>query len=126
MARSSGTPASRGFTLLEILVALAILGFALSALLRAFGSGIEQARLAEAATLRVLEARSLVEAAAAAPTLTQGERTGRMGGGSGWRLMVAPVGEGQGDAVLRAYSIVLEVSDGERELLTLRTIAAGR
>ena len=128
MARSRfGAGRSEGFTLLEILVALTILAFAFSAVFRSFQSGAEQERIADAAMLRLLEARSLLDSAVVAPALAEGIRTGAMQDGAEWRLEVTPVLDSGPEkfSAPRAFLVVLTISDRDGELLTLRTIGLG-
>jgi prepilin-type N-terminal cleavage/methylation domain-containing protein len=128
MARSRfGAGHSEGFTLLEILVALTILAFAFGAVLRSLQSGAEQERIADTAMLRLLEARSRLDAAVAAPDFAEGIRTGAMPDGETWRLEVTPLtGSGrEGSFAPRAFLVVLTMSDRAGELLTLRTIGLG-
>ena len=53
--------AQAGFTLLEVLVAFAILAVAMTAVLQAFGGGLDAARRTDAAALSLAQARSLLE-----------------------------------------------------------------
>jgi type II secretory pathway pseudopilin PulG len=115
--------------LLEILVALAILGLAFAGIFGSFQSGAKQMRAAEAATLRVLEARSIIDGAVASPELVAGERTGTMVDGAAWHLEVSPVVSATEQAPAGsagAYDIVLTVTERDRTVLSLRTLAIGR
>ncbi len=80
--------AEAGFTLLEILVAFAILAVALTAVLQAFGGGLESVRRADAAALSLAKARSLLERvgtelAIAPGVLSGGEEE------AGWSVSIA-------------------------------------
>lgn len=82
-----------GFTLLEVLVALTILGVALTVLFAVFGHSLDRSR----ETQSRLEARSaaaaLLAQAETAPTLPYGERSGRLSSGMDWTLDVRPYGD---------------------------------
>lgn len=113
-----------GFTLIEVLVALAILSLTLLAVLQAFGSGLEQERRAAASTARLLEARSLLDEAGTAFPLA--EREGYLASGEQWRLEAAPIDEdGVASSPVRAYRLDLTVTDGARTVLTLSTVRLG-
>jgi len=83
----------RGFTLLEVLVALTILAVALTALFAIFGQSLSRSR----ETQSRMEARTLAAAllaqAESSPTLSYGERSGRMASGLDWRLDVRRYGD---------------------------------
>ena len=80
-----------GFTLLEVLVALAIAGLALVALFRAGGDGLVAVDTAARAEEAVERARSHLAALGADVALMPGESEGDDGGGYRWRLRVTPV-----------------------------------
>lgn len=109
-----------GFTLLETLVALAIAAIGLGTVFASFGDGASQARRAEIATLRVLEAWSLAEAAAAG-ALAEGA-AGRLSTGESWAVVASepvamPADFGATDFTPLALAVVIH--DGAREALRL-------
>jgi general secretion pathway protein I len=121
-----------GFTLVEVLVALAIVGLALGAVAAAFGNGItahETASGAETA-LALAEERLALAAAMPQPGNTGGDFADRFA----WRTAVAPYEDGDKSAAAavaapvgpRLYRITVSVAwrDGRRNrevaLSTLR------
>lgn len=80
-----------GFTLLEVLVALAIAGLALIALFQAGGAGLVAVDAAVRFEEAVQRAQSHLAAVGHDVALLQGESEGDDGGGYRWRLRIAPV-----------------------------------
>lgn len=122
----------RGFTLLEVLVALTILSISLGVLMQVFGGGLRSAVLAEEYSQAALHAESLLTALGVENPLTAGSDGGRIDDRYSWRSTVEPfVLEDVeiNEAEAQAYRVVLEVSwdEGERTrsvvLETLRVIA---
>jgi general secretion pathway protein I len=78
--------ARQGFTLVELLVALAVFSLAAMALLNLSGENIRSAARVEDRTLGGVIAENLAVEAAIAPQLAEGETAGRVEmGGRGWR-----------------------------------------
>lgn len=82
---------AEGFTLLEVIVALAIAALALIVLFRAGSDGLFAADTATRAEEAVERAQSHLAAVGHDVALLQGESTGDDGGGYHWRLRVTPV-----------------------------------
>ena len=80
-----------GFTLLEVLVALAIAGLALVTLFRAGGEGVVAVDTATRVEEAVQRAQSHLAAVGRDVALLQSEAEGDDGGGYRWRLRIAPV-----------------------------------
>jgi general secretion pathway protein I len=80
-----------GFTLLEVVVALAITGLALVGLFQAGSTGLYAADTAARAEEAVERAQSHLAAVGRNAALTAGEFTDDDGGGYRWRLSVQPV-----------------------------------
>jgi general secretion pathway protein I len=86
--RERSPSASRGFTLVEVLVAFIITGLALAALFRGGVDGLFASRLAERTQLAVARAQSRLTAACSGTQLAPGTRSGDDGGGFAWRTRV--------------------------------------
>jgi general secretion pathway protein I len=85
---------SRGFTLLEILVAFAILGLAAGAIMTTFGAGNGKIASAEDERLAVLGARSVLAFVGTEIPLASGSQTGDMPGGIRWSVSIQPYDDG--------------------------------
>jgi general secretion pathway protein I len=120
---------SRGFTLLEVMVAFVILAVALGLLLGMLSRGLKQVTQAGNETEAALHAQSLLDAFGTLEAIEPGARDGEFDGGRyHWRLQVdeapdpappppPPEGEPQPNPGLGApvlYRIVLEVEWGAR------------
>ena len=82
-----------GFSLLEVLVALAILGISLGVLLQVFGTGLRNAVLAEEYTLASEYAESIMAAVGMEQELEVGVRNGRIDDRFAWQIEVSPYTE---------------------------------
>jgi general secretion pathway protein I len=80
-----------GFTLLEVVVALAIAGLALVALFHAGNGGLFASDTAARAEEAVQRAQSHLAALGRDAALAEGEFTGEDGGGYRWKLRVRPL-----------------------------------
>lgn len=78
-----------GFTLIEVLVALVIVGLTLAALASVFGSGLLGQRAAGAAETALALAQEKLAAAGVAKPLRRGESDGVFAGRYAWRVAVA-------------------------------------
>src|SRR5215468_6138696 len=85
------SPPSRGFTLLEVVVALAIAGLALVGLFRAGTGGLFAVDTAARAEEAVQRAQSHLSAVGRNAALIEGQLTGDDGGGYRWALRVSPL-----------------------------------
>lgn len=81
----------KGFSLLEILVAFAIMAVALTIVLRIFGSGVNTALVSEEYTLAVQIAESLMARIGVETPLQPGEYSGIEGDKYAWWVGVASV-----------------------------------
>jgi len=139
MSVSTGLPAGppsrpsrsslSGFTLIEVLVAFAILAVTSVALLRLFSGGFDSARVSEAHVLATLAAESTLAAVGTELPLVVGETSGRLNTGMTWHLDihaaegVQPANDKRSQQL---YEVVVTVSwsqdNGERSvsLVSLR------
>lgn len=115
----------RGFTLLEMLAALAVLAVCSSVLVAAFGHSARALQQAQRSDRLSLTARSLMDEASAGrlqPGLTEGRWSG-----VSWRLNVSALPAG--NASIDTWRLDLEVSDDVRKAhysaLQLRSAGTG-
>ncbi|MBF7143817.1 prepilin-type N-terminal cleavage/methylation domain-containing protein [Pseudomonas sp. LY10J] len=101
----------RGFTLLEMLAALAVLALCASVLVTAFGQGARALQQAQRSDRLSLAARSLLDEARNSH-LAPGRTTGRWSGVD-WTLTVTQLPDAAGPAI--GYGLVLTVTDGVRQ-----------
>lgn len=106
----------RGFSLLEVLVAFAILSIALGVLLQIFATGMRNESLAEEYSQAAQYAESILTAYGREGPLAEGVRSGPINERFSWRGTVSAQAEGLPDPEkigLRAYHISVEVFWGE-------------
>lgn len=124
-----------GFTLLEVVVALAIAGLALVGLFRAGSGGLVAVDTAARAEEAVQRAQSHLAGVGRDAALVEGELTGDDGGGYRWALRVRPLTARQSLAPNGVSSITTTLFNvevaiswpgraGERSV-TLRTLRLG-
>ena len=81
----------KGFTLLEVIIALIIAGMAAAALFEAVGSGLHETQSASMYDQAIVRAKSRLAVATHGTKLAAGDWRGDDGGGFHYRLRVAPV-----------------------------------
>ena len=105
-----------GFTLIEVLIAFAILALVLGVVFRTLSTGLSHERTAGLVTARVLEARSILERLGADLALEEGTIEGRLATGEPWTLTVSLLEPAAGDEIdpgpLSAYLAELSI-DGD-------------
>ncbi len=118
-----------GFSLLEMLVAIAILGLSLGALYQAVGGSTRNMRTDERFAYGVELARSLVAESAQVPAGGRSD-SGETEGGFRWRVATRPVGvDGAGlrEGQLQAIEVIVSWQDGPRERqIVLNSVVEGR
>jgi general secretion pathway protein I len=101
---------SAGFTLLEALIAFAILALALTALLQGTLGGLRTTQTAGRTEEALARARSRLAALEAAP-IRAGDQRGEDGRGFVWRTRIVPA-ESAGGRTLYAVSVSIAWRDG--------------
>src|SRR5438552_11034856 len=102
-----------GFTLLEVVVALAITAMALVGLFQAASGGLFAADAAARAEEAVQRAQSHLAAVGRNAAMTAGEFTGDDGGGYRWTLRLRPVNARQSSAENGVASVTTTLFDVE-------------
>jgi type II secretion system protein I len=117
----------RGFTLIEVVVALAILSLCLSALYQTFGQSLRRAFEIRQRELAFMTAQSMLEEVAAHRVFKPEHRTGMTAEGLSWELVIEPWGsEPYGDAVVRPVLVEVQVKGATgRSAAHLRAIELG-
>ncbi len=131
----------RGFTLIEILVALIILGLSLGVIMQIFSAGLDRARKTEARAVAVQLAESKLAAIGIEEPLTEGVTDGQFDERFRWRVLVQPYRPAGDDtdettALVHAYAVNVRVfwsdggggdgggDDGTVSLSTIRLVRA--
>ena len=105
---------ARGFTLVEILVALVLFGVVGGVLLQLFGEGLRTARLAAEQSHAVLLARSTLTELQNEPALRPGNMEGDLGDGYRWEAALSEAESIPGRApALVPLDLVLTIHWGE-------------
>jgi general secretion pathway protein I len=115
-----------GFTLLEAMIALAIAGLALTALVRGTLDGVTLSQAADRYEEAVARAQSRLAAIGSAPQ--PGDRQGDDGGGYHWHVRVVPLGAARTVPPTGLYAVSVAVSweeNGARRVVNLQTERIG-
>lgn len=118
-----------GFTLIEVLIAFAILALVLGVVFRTISSGLSHERTARLATARVLEARSILDQLGVSLPLEEGLIEGRLATGEVWTLTVSLFEPATDDedptGPINAYLAELLVEGRDGRILRLKTLNLG-
>lgn len=119
-----------GFTVIEVVAALAILVMALGVLLNVMSNSVRQTGRAEMAAEAGSLARSLLAKVGTELPMRAGEMTGQANGGFRWQIRIDPYGDGtdRREWPVAAFQVVAEVMwrDGLQERsLALTTLRLG-
>ena len=102
----------RGFSLLEVLVAFAILSVSLGVLLQVFATGLRNVGLSDDYSQATLYAQSILASMGRETPLSEGVRSGPVNDRLSWRSTVSAYVEGLPDpekSRVRAYRVSVEV-----------------
>ena len=89
--RSTTRRAQRGYTLIEVVVAFALLAFGMTLLLGSLTNATKQVRVSNDAGRAALHAQTLIDQAGVGEALTVGQRDGEVEGGRyRWDMNVTP------------------------------------
>lgn len=115
-----------GFTLIEILIAFAILAITLVTLFRVFGGGLATTARLEQNAAALLLARSTLERVGTDIPLVAGEQSGTAADGTAWLLEIRPAGLIDPGALQTApvlpYEVAVTVSRAGMSPVTLTTL----
>ncbi|MFQ5535604.1 MAG: prepilin-type N-terminal cleavage/methylation domain-containing protein [Sphingomonadales bacterium] len=115
---------TRGFTLVEVLVAFAILSISLVAIYKGFSVGTTGAHKAGQRQIAVSLAQSQLARVGVEIPLAVEDSAGRFANGFHWQIEMAPFKEGPDTRFLTPFTVTLRVFDvdGQIQLIALRTM----
>jgi prepilin-type N-terminal cleavage/methylation domain-containing protein len=125
---------SQGFTLLEIVVAMTIVGLGVVTLLEVFSSGLRLGARSRDRTEAMTQGRQVMDQFLARGTLTEGTEQGTIGENGRWKLQIQPVRAAEelilgNDWELKEIALDIIVPEPGREsrveLRTLRLVKKG-
>ena len=120
---------SRGFTLIEALVALAILAVGFAALMQAFGSGLAGLDRAQNHTLAALQARSKLAEVGSVISLEEGLHEGDFENGGRWRVDISTMegleAVGAARNKVAPFHVVVEIEAAGGGFARLETLRLG-
>jgi prepilin-type N-terminal cleavage/methylation domain-containing protein len=123
--RAKTAGGQRGFTLMEIIISLAILAVALTAVMQAFSGGLRATTASERQASAILLARSLLDRVGRDVALVPGEQSGVTEEGYRWLVRIQPAqvidAERVADSPLLPYDVQVQVAGGGRSV-TLTTL----
>ena len=116
----------RGFTLIEIIVALAILAVALGALFQSFSTGLRATAVTDRQAAAVMLAQSLLDRIGQDIPLAAGEQAGVADDGLRWSVTIVPspliAPDRRADSPLLPFDVVVTVAGDGGRPLTLATL----
>lgn len=90
MSQAAADMRQRGFTLIEVVIALAVFAVAVGVCMQIATAGLRQSRIAAEQTQAALLAQSLLDMHGVGERLEPGRSSGRLEGGYQWEIEVAP------------------------------------
>lgn len=121
--------AASGFTLIEVLVALAIAALGLGALMVAASQGLGNLKTADNYIEATRRAQSRLATVGTELAVKEGDWSGDDGGGFGWRIQAHPVPGADDKAPFITYDVVVTVawsSEGKVKAVTLQSQRLGQ
>ena len=126
MRPAQDSPSAPGFTLIEILVALAILAVILAVFAQVLSGSVLSSRRIDAETQALLVARSTMERIGRDLPLQPGATSGKLAGGGRWSLRISPATVAGRPAAnltgVATYLIVLTVTKPPFSPITLTSL----
>ena len=125
-ARPRSSSSARGFTLIEVLVAFAILALTLAALMQVFTAGLRSSDAVDRHLMATMLARSVLDDLGAEIPIAAGERSGEIEQGYRWIVRIQPSATipsvAIADWVQTLYEIQVEITWNDRPITTLTTL----
>jgi len=118
-----------GFTLIEAVVALAILALSLGVVYESFGWSLRRSAGLEKREVAWLTAQSLLASIRGRPSLQEGNDRGQAVDGLEWQTHISPVTAAiDPQSPLRPFEVTIDVSwgAGPAHRITLRSVETGR
>lgn len=110
---SRARKSERGFTLLEVIVAFAVVALALGAVFQIFSTGLRSAVVTENYNMATLLAESKLTAMGIEAPLAAGDQSGTFANGYRWQTTVHPYDdEGVVSEVISAFEVTVTVTWG--------------
>jgi general secretion pathway protein I len=125
-ARFRSSNNAGGFTLIEVLVAFAILALTLAALFQVFSGGLRNVAAADRHLMATMLARSVLDDVGSEIPIVSGERSGEIEQGYRWTVRIlpstaiAPVADAEW--VLVPYEVQVEISWNGRPVTVITTL----
>ena len=114
-----------GFTLIEVLVAFAILAIALGSLLQAFSTGLRGVAVAENRAIAALHARSKMDEVGHTIPVAAGQQTGSFENGFRWTVDLRETPSDGATSALALFEVTVTVAWGDDNQVQLRTLRLG-
>jgi general secretion pathway protein I len=125
-ARFPSSSSARGFTLIEVLVAFAILALTLAALMQVFTTGLRSADAVDRHLMATMLARSVLDDVGTEIPIVAGEQSAEIEQGYRWTVRILPSGAippvAEAEWITVPYEVQVEVAWNGRPVTTLTTL----